>query len=191
LNSEGKGKLLKQRRKKVSMKKAQGLPINIVVMLIIGLLIFSLGMALFFQIFEDSEAQIGDLGDQVNREITGLQCPRDQSLCSPDQEMKNGETETFNLFIANNLDTNEAFRVEIDLVEIDTGKFGIENSNGAILIQYFTGEVSVLSGTSASIPFSVQATRVGKTPANFITTAHLLDSSGTEIGKTPLAIRIE
>ena len=59
-------KFYKYVNSKVSMKskKASKNTINIVVMLIIGLVIFSLGLGLFSQIAEGSNEELADLSDR-------------------------------------------------------------------------------------------------------------------------------
>jgi len=173
-------------------KNAMGLPINIVVTMIIGLTIFGLGMGLFSKISGSAGDQVDDLQNQIKNDIAALECQGDEWICSPNNKMKNGGEETFQLYIANHNDEKTSFRVNIELEDVD-GKQGLtKDSCGSVIISSLSDfEVTVKSGFSASVPFIVKATRVSNTPCSFVTTATLEDVvSGIE-EKTAVIIRVE
>lgn len=175
------------------IKKAQGLPINILVMLIIGIVIFGLGMALFTNVFNSSDDSIEKLGLEIQNDIASLECQGEDWICSPSNKMKITESRNFNIFIANR-DAKDAknFKVEINREELGDGKLGIiKDECGEILIVYPEMEITIQPGHSASIPFNVKATRV-TSECSFVTSATLTDESDPNFEKkTPIIIRVE
>lgn len=176
----------------IKSKKGMELPINIVVMMIIGIIIFGIGMSLFSKFSQSGDEQIEELNNKIKNNIASLECGGDEWICSASHKMKNGEEKTFEIFIAN-LGTNQAdFKINIDGVTEDAGKKFIEKTDcGSVVISYPSISISIDSGFSGSIPFKIYATRVTKTPCSFIATAELLDLSNNIIEKTPVIIRVE
>lgn len=173
------------------MIKGQGLPVNIIVMMILGLVLFGLGMAMFTQIASSSEDSVDDLNDRIKSDIASLECSGEQWICAPNYKMGNGDRMTFELFAANRGNTNDQFSVDFNLSEVDPGKFGITNDCGSILITHPSISPNIRAGFSASFPFVVRASRVGDTPCSFVTSVNLEDSSGDVVGRAPIIIRIE
>lgn len=174
--------------------KAQGLPVNIVVMMIIGIVLFGLGMSLFFKISSAGEDSIDDLNNQIKSDIASLECSGTEWVCTPSHKMRNGGKETFEIFIANREDSAKEFTVDIQTEIIDPNdptKLGINSDCGSILLSSPSITTNVRSGFSASYPFIVRASRVEKTPCTFVTSVTLTDDLGIEKGKTPLIIRVE
>lgn len=175
-------------------KKAMEMSVNLIVTLIIGLVIFGLGMGLFSKISGSGDKQISDLNNQIKNNIASLECDGGEVICSPSYKMKNGDSKTFQLYISNPTDDNGEFKIKIDDNGGTTnmGKPGIYKSEcGGVLISYPDVSVNILSQNSAEIPFIVTATRVTKTPCSFVTTANLLDNTPKVIGKTAIIIRVE
>ena len=173
-------------------KVAAAIAVNTVVMMIIGLTIFGLGMGLFAKISGSAEGEIDDLNNQIRSDIASLECDGDEWICVPSYKIKNGNEETFEIFIANHGDSTKPFSVALDLDTVD-GKGAIDKLGtcGIVMVSYLPlAEVNIKSGFSASMPFIVKATRVSKTPCSFITTA-ALSEDGVEIGKTSVIIRVE
>lgn len=171
-------------------KKAQGLPVNVVVMLILGIILFGLGFALFTQVSSKGEESINDLSERIKTDIQSLECKGDDWICTPSYTMKNGESKTFEIFVANRDQENSKYRVELNLEEIGAEK-GITNSCGNVKVLTPIMETNIKSGNSASFPFLVTANQVSKTPCSFITTAFLYDNADVQKGKTPVIIRVE
>lgn len=173
------------------MKKGQGLPVNVIVMMILGLILFSLGMALFFNISSSSEASVEDLNNRVENNIKSLECSGEDWICTPSYEIRNGDNEVFEIFVANKATTSQKYSIEFNNLDpIDT-KFGITNDCGSIIISYPDIDVNVLSGESASFPFQVTASRVRESDCGFVGSVSLLDESGDEVDKTPVIVRVE
>ena len=174
--------------------KAQGLPINIVVTLIIGIIIFSLGMGLFSKISSSGEDEVDYLMNKVKTGIASLECEGDDWICSPSYTMKNGNTNTFSLFIANRGDKSTTYTIEIKTQSItDDNKQGIlKDGCGSVFISYPPIEFKITSGQSAEIPFMVKATKVTNTPCNFVTVATLKEVGNLQFQeKTSIIIKVE
>ena len=63
------------------MKKSQSLPIDLVVKIIIGLIIFGMGYFLFQKIFLSSEDKVSDLGNSVRENLESIGCDGSNSIC--------------------------------------------------------------------------------------------------------------
>ncbi len=177
-------------------KKAQGLPVNVVVMIIIGLIIFGIGMGLFAKLSSSGEDLTSDLESKIKNDISSLECDGEDWICFPTAKMKNGDKKTFEIFIANRGEDEKEFNVTIDWQEVDsnTGDYGINKTGcGAVLGGHYTGEINVKRGFSGSVPVVIQASRVSKTPCSFIITAELNEVNGgsNPIAKTPIIISVE
>ncbi len=169
-------------------KKTQGLPVNVVVMLILGIVIFGLGMALFNKISGSAESEIADLNNQIKNDIASLQCQGDKWICSPSNTIKNGGKDTFVVYIANKGDTSNKF--SLDFALNSEGRIEKEGC-GSILLNYPPIETEIKSGTSASIPYIVRANQVSNTPCNFVTTVTLNSDGDGDLQKTSIIIRVE
>jgi len=174
-------------------KKGVSLPINIVVMMIIGIIIFALGMSLFSKISSSGNDQINDLNKKIVNDIASLECSGEDWICSPSNVMKNGENKVFQVYVANKGDVDGQFKISFDnLVDLGNGKKGISKTScGDLIVLYPTIQTKILSGNSASFPFKVIANRVKKVPCSFVTTVKLLDINNYVIGKTAVIIRVE
>ncbi len=174
-------------------KKAMDLPINIVVMMIIGIILFALGMSIFTKMSKSGDDQIEELNNKIKNDISSLECPGDDWICSPSNKLKLGESKVFQVMVANKGDEINTFKVNFpNLIDLDDGKKGIhKDSCGDLILIQPNLETNILSGNSGSFPFKVIATRVKKTPCSFVTTAELLDGSGNIIGKTAVILRVE
>jgi len=173
-------------------KKAQGLPVNIIVMLIIGIIIFGLGMGLFSKISGAGEDEIERLNQQVKLGITSLECDGEHWICSPAYDLPNGDSATFSLYVANKGDENNKFQIKFD--DAPDGKGKVEKDKcGSIDLSYLSSlEVNILSGESAKIPFIVNAKNVKHTPCSFVANVKLLDvQTGDEIDKTSVIVKIK
>ena len=174
----------------MKQKLAQGLPVNVVVMMIIGIILFGIGMGIFSNISKSGEDTIDDLNGQIKDQIANLECNGDQWICTPKYEMKSGTTKTFQIFVANKDDLTQKYNVELNLVPVEDRE-GISNDCGEIKVSYANAQITVQSGYSASFPINVKASRVKKTPCSFVTIAKLYDEDQNEIDKTTAIFRVE
>jgi hypothetical protein len=175
-------------------KKAMAIAVNTVVMLIIGITIFGLGMGLFGTLSSGAGDEVDNLNKRIQSDIASLECDGDEWICVPSYKLKDGNQETFDMFIANHGDSSADFFISLALVDIGSGSFGIEKSScGSIAIVSLDSlSVSVKSGYSGSLPFIVKASRVTDIPCSFITTATLTKSDDASFEeKTSVIIRVE
>lgn len=173
--------------------KAQGLPVNTVIMVIIGLTIFGLGMGLFTSISNSGQDEIDKLNEQVRTGINSLECDGADWICSPARELKNGEGATFDLNIANKGEENQQFSIKF--LGVDAGSEGeiLKDGCGSVTLNYLNDlQVNILSGESATIPYYVKARNVEKIPCSFVATAQLFGEDGnTEIDRTSVIIKVK
>jgi len=174
-------------------KLGQGLPVNVVVMLILGIILFGLGFSLFSKFSESGEKQISDLSNRVQNDISNLECSSQEGwICSPTFKLQNTKSKIFNIFLTNNGDSSDDFKIDLNLKDFGGGVFGLENTNcGSIVINYFSDSVNIKSGASASIPIEVLASRVTKTPCSFVTTTNIKNPTSLSSKKTSVIIRVE
>ncbi len=169
-------------------KKAQGLPVNVVVTLIIGIIIFGLGMGLFYKISSSGEDIVNDLNKDVKQDIANLECDGEEWICSPSYTMKKNEVGRFQVYVANK--GNE----RIDNVRIEfpvaSGEELPPKDCGTATIYYPTIEVNIQSGESASFPFSIRDVKV-KDKCSFVTSATLIASGDADGQKAAVIIRVE
>ncbi|MDA3854924.1 MAG: hypothetical protein PF569_01600 [Candidatus Woesearchaeota archaeon] len=177
-------------------KKAQGLPVNIVVTVIIGIIIFGLGLGLFSKFFGEGQTTVDDIIDKVEIGISSLECEGDEWICSPTNKLRTGESDTFQIFIANRANDQGQFALEINNLEpLEGNNEGITKDCGEIIIVYPNVdniELEIESGESASIPFSVKASKIKKTPCSFILSASIdsdLDEANEQ--KTSVVVRVD
>jgi hypothetical protein len=152
-------------------------------------------MGLFSKVSSSGEDQINELSNKIKTGITSLECDGEEWICSPSYKIKNGNSQTFNLYVSNKGEENAYYKVEFpNLATItDDGKEGINKDNcGSVFLLYPPIEFNVLSGESAQIPFTIKATKVTNTPCSFITTAKLIDIQDPDFEqKTSVIIRVE
>ena len=172
-------------------KNAQGLPINIVVTLIIGIIIFGLGFAMFAKISKSGDDEIERLNSKIRTDLHSLECDGENWICSPNYQIENGQIDIFSIYVANQGETNEEFSVDIkDAID---NKLTLESDKcGSIDLSYPSVTFNVRSGESASIPFRVSANKVKTQPCSFVTTALLTNpTDSTFLQKTSVIIRIK
>lgn len=165
-------------------KKAVSLPVNVVVMMILGLTIFALGMGLFGKISSSSNAQIDDLQNQIKTNIANLECSDDNFICSPNANIKNGISQTFEVFIVNLDDISQTFNVEFpqEIASRDCGQIDISSPPNPSL--------NLESGFGGSMPYIINANKVSSTPCSFTAVVKLKDESNNEIASTPMIIKV-
>ena len=175
--------------------KAQGLPINVVVMMIIGVIIFGIGISLFSQISEESDDYIEELNDQIRSDIANLYCDGSDWICSGSIVMKK-EKASFEVFISNHGDAVSDYSITLD-GDGAVGANGVKlekASCGEINLFHPTNSISIESGQSAAFPVIVRDNGVIKRPCSFTVIANLVSSGGSSSGdgeKTPITVRVE
>ena len=173
-------------------KKAQGLPLNIVVSLIIGIIIFGLGIAMFAKISNSGDEQIENLNSKIKTNIQSLECDGEQWICAPNYKINIGDTQTFRIFVANRGDETDDYKAvigdgtsqKIELQNDDCGEVDLFYPNDLVL--------NIESGTSASIPFVFKANQVLETPCSFVKSVKLEKVGEPNFEKkTPIIVRVE
>jgi len=176
-------------------KKSMELPINIVVTLIIGIIIFGLGMGLFSKFSKSGDDTIEELTNNIKNDIASLECDGTDWICSPVYNIKDGEEKDFNIYFSNKDDITKEFKVEISLTNehfsTDTKGIWKDDCGGVVIIYPENILISLESGYSGKIPFRVITNRIKKSPCSFVTTAFLKNNMGNKISKTSLTINVE
>lgn len=165
------------------------LPINLVVMMIIGIIIFGIGMSLFFKISNSGEDQINELNSKIRTNIASLECSGEDSICAPNLKLRKGDSEVSEIFVSNKEETNGEYSIKITgLVNQELNSSGC----GSVKVIYLTTlKQNIQSGESASFPVSISANKVIKS-CSFTTVLELYKTGQmAPIGKTPLIIRVE
>ena len=158
-------------------KKAMELPVNVVVMVIIGIIIFSMGLALFSRVLGAGDDKVDLAITMVKGGIESLECEGDEWICSPSVSMKDGDTKDFKIYVANRGELDSKFEVDLpNLVEV-SGGFGIKKDCGEIIVIYPKDiKSNIFSGEGAEVPYQVKANNIKSRPCSFVTTAVLDDS---------------
>ena len=166
-------------------KKSQAIAVDMVVKIILGITIFSLGFMLFTQLFSESGNEIEDINNQLKTDLQNIECSNSESLCLPSVNLKSGKVKNSNLIVINSEKVDKTYSINITLTG---GKF-IEKSCGKIEVDYYNKEFKVNSQTSSQIPIQVYASKILKKPCNFISTISLKEG-GAEINSIPLIVNI-
>ena len=99
--------------KKNQNKKSMALPINVIVMMIIGITLFSMGISLFSQFVGSSNDELDDLNNRIKNEVQNIEC-RDASgaLCVPTITMSKNQKKVISVYITNDANVNGKFKIE-------------------------------------------------------------------------------
>lgn len=172
-------------------KKAMELPLNIVIMVIIGIVLFGIGFSMFADFSSEGDEVIDGLNNQIRNDISSLECQGGEWVCAPSTRIRDGDSDTFQIYVANRGQTEDEFSIDIEQTTSD-GKPVINNENCGSLIIY-TPEVSVniRGGESASFPFTVYTDRITDSPCSFTTIITAKGSDNSVEHTTPLIVRVE
>lgn len=180
--------------------KAQGLPINILVMMIIGIVIFGLGIGLFSKISKSSDSKIDDLKERIQTDISELQCSGEDWICVPSLDVSSSKSKLGYISIGNREDTTK-FKIEIynsSGTQVTSSDAGISNTCGKIevYIPDMTNGLTVKAGTSTNVPIEIINKELLKSKCSFTLLLKLEKRDDTggqyqEIDKTPLIINVE
>ncbi len=172
-------------------KKAMELPLNMVIMIIIGIIIFGLGMALFNTIASESDEIISDLNKQIKTGISAVECQNNAGwICVPRTSVKT-DKHSSSIYITNRGE-KQSFKISLKQSgnPINTGT-SLDADCGKLIIYFPTKEVEVNSGEVMIFPFEISANLVKKTPCNFILTAEALSIQNGVMDTTPMIISVE
>ena len=172
------------------MKKSQSLPIDLVVKIIIGLIIFGMGYFLFQKIFLSSEDKVSDLGNNVRENLESIGCDGSNSICVPTFDLRQGEVVNSKVVVTNKDTNNKDLKIGINDNKYVSNVLTKE-SCGNILIVYYDKELSIKSQKSSEFPIQIEADNIIKRPCSFISKINLLDNNDNIIDSTPLIINIK
>ena len=173
----------------MDFKKAQGISINVIVMLILGIIIFGMGIALFNKIYSSSDEQVEILNERVKSGLSALECQGDDWLCSPSADIRLGRSSTFFIYAVNRDEASKIYSIDMELENVGD-RMGLTSECGDVEISVANIESNIMSGTATAFPYFVDTNRVGQTPCSFVTVAMLM-SEGEEIARTPIIIVVD
>ncbi len=166
------------------------LPVNIVVTIIIGIIIFGLGMGLFSKIYKSSDDEVNELVTRMQASISNLQCSNDDKwICSPANEMKIGDKAYFSLDVTNKGDTQD-FRVEFEGIDSSNNNEYSKDGCGSIFVYYPPMSQQIMASDSGRFPFSVSSSKVTE-PCSFVLTAKLIGEIDGEISRTAVIVKVK
>ena len=172
----------------IKNNKAMELPINIVVSVIIGIVIFAVGLQLTTQIFSEGESIVSNENERVSQGIRDLQCQGDNSwICTPTLVMRNGERSTSTINIINlDLDSTRTFSVEFEGLEDNL----LSSDCGSVAFSHYPNPFTVNPGEGLTITYTVVASRISEVPCSITTLARLKEDPNTIIDSTPVIIQV-
>jgi hypothetical protein len=168
-------------------KKAMELAVNTIVMLIIGLIIFGLGMGLFMKFYSSSDQQVNELNNKIKTNIASLECDENQWVCSPTQNIKSGEIKTYLIYISNLGENKDSFTIKLN--GESSNSITIDGKCGPLKISYPNIEIPVKSGYSGEIPIIINSKNLKNEKCTYIVRVELYDSTGL-VGKTPMIVKV-
>ena len=171
------------------MKKSQSLPIDLVVKIIIGLIIFGMGYFLFQKIFLSSEDKVSDLGNNVRENLESIGCDGSNSICIATFDLRQGEVVNSKVVVTNKDTTNKDLKIGISDDNYVSNRLEKE-SCGNILIVYYDKELNIKSQKSSEFPIQIEADNIIKRPCSFISKINLLEGTSI-VDSTPLIINIK
>lgn len=182
--------------RKIKSKKGIELAINTVVMLIIGLVLFGLGMSLFTQIASGGEDQIDDMRVEIVDSLAGLECNSQEWLCIPTTRLDQGERQTVNVYVTNLADSEQNIAISLPSSLTpradNANAFVLDKSNcGSITLIPYPNPLPIARGEVAKIPMFVETNTVSRA-CSFTTSIEIVNSGNPGNGeKAPVVIQVE
>lgn len=166
-------------------KKGFEIAMNTVIMLIIGLILFGLGMGLFAKISSSGQNQIDDMRASIVDSLAGLECDSQEWVCVPSITLNEGDTTSGYVYVTNLDDDVGYFKISFEgiLTPYNGGPSRElpKTGCGRVIITPYLDEIPISRGEVAKIPFFIDTTQVDKTCS--FTTAVKIEhvSSGTSV----------
>ena len=172
-------------------KKAQGFPVQIVMMTILGIVLLSMGFFLTSTIFSGGDEFSRDLSNQLRTNIDSRYCDGQNALCAPRIVLRGRDADISHVNIVNLESTTQSYRLRVR--SDSNSQSQINSTCGVLLFDAYSLEVQVESSTSAEIPIAFSKRNINQRPCSFTTTMWLIDSNGQNVSnsRTPLIIRVE
>ena len=180
--------------KKLITQRAQGFPVQIVMMTILGIVLLSMGFFLTATIFQSGDELSSDLSNQLRTNIDSRYCDGQSPLCAPRIVLRGRDASISHVNAVNLGSSPVEYRLRIQSSTQETqGSGTIDASCGTLAYQRFEGNIQIRPSTSAEIPIAFSRRNVNSRPCSFTTSMWLVDSSGQEVlgSRTPLIVRIE
>ncbi len=175
--------------KKIQSKSAQSFPIQIVLMVILGVVLLGMGLGLFGRIFLGGEDFTQDLSSSLKNNIDANYCQGEKTLCAPNIVLRGKDSDISALNVVNLESTTKTYRLAINF-PITPNQ--IDASCGVLDVQAYNLDFTIESGKAAQIPIAFSKVNVNSRPCSFTTTAYLTEA-GSEVpnSRIPLIIRVE
>ena len=165
-------------------KKAVEIAINTIIYMIIGIIIFGLGISIFTKFFGFADDEVVKINKDLIKNLNKLKCgDSDQVICAPTYKIKLSKRSTFSIIISNLENEDEDFILSINPLGENNN---ITNECGEVRIYYYTESLNIKAGTSTSIPLIIDSMRVKNKDCSF--TSIISTSNGY---KSPLIINID
>lgn len=176
--------------KKYQHINAQGFPVQIVMMTILGLVLLSMGFFLTSTIFDSGNEFSADLTNQLRTNIDSRYCDGQNSLCAPPIVLRGRDADVAHVNAVNLEQDVRTYRLHIN--SHSESRNQINASCGILLFDAYSLDVQIESSTTAQIPIAFSKGNVNSRPCTFTTTMRLLES-GNEVpnSRRPLVVRIE
>ena len=179
-------------KQKLSIKKSQGFPVQIVMMTILGIVLLSMGFYLSATIFDSGDEFTADLSNQLRTNIDSRYCDGSSPLCAPRIVIRGEDSDVITLFAVNLEADTQEYTLKINSHSSSTQKT-INASCGTLAYDEYSRPIQIESSTSAEIPVAVSKRNVNSVPCSFTTTMWLVDDTGGEVPNsiTLLIIRVK
>ena len=135
----------------MNSKRSQELPVNVIVMLILGVIIFSMGIVLFSKFYDKGEDEIGEIKRITRDEFLKLECADDTSyLCIPVVKTKGERKLTVQAYV-----TNYKEQYERTLKITGGGSASCGAGGGSAQVRVYDKEFVIKSSESIAIPIHI------------------------------------
>lgn len=170
---------------------AQGFPVQIVMMTILGIVLLSMGFFLTATIFDTGDEISTDLTNQLRTNIDARYCDGQSPLCAPRIVLRGRDASVSHVNAVNLERDDVEYRLRIQ--SHDDSRDSIQASCGELIFEAYSRPIQISPSTSAQIPIAFSKRNVNQRPCSFTTTMWLVDSSGQNVSgsRTPLVVRIE
>lgn len=172
---------------------AQGFPVQIVMMTILGVVLLSMGFFLTATIFNSGDELSTDLSNQLRTNIDTRYCDGQSPLCSPRIVLRGNDASVARVFAVNIGSTTGIYALRIQSHSGAGERNSIQASCGELFYEAYNRSIEILPSTSAEIPIVFSKRNVNQRPCSFTTTMWLVGNNGQEVtgSRTPLIVRIE
>lgn len=170
-------------------KSGQGFPIQMVLMVILGVVLLGMGLALFGKVFNSGDDFTQELSASLKNNIDANYCQGEKTLCAPNIVLRGKDSDFSYLNVVNLEKTTQTYKLEINY---PTTPGQIESPCGVLAVQEYDLEFTIESGKASQIPVAFSKVNINSRPCSFTTTAYLTDS-GVEVtnSRIPLIVRVE